>query len=115
VRTISLDPTGPVAIRADGDGLRRLFANLMRNPLVHTPDGTPIEISLETTEYWATIEVRDHGPGLAIVAAIVNAHGGTVDASNPPSGGALLTVCLPLRPGESSRERGIDQSGAGAT
>ena len=63
-REITLSPTGPVAIEADGDALRRVFANLLRNAIVHTPEGTPIEISLKTTEAWATIEVRDHGPGL---------------------------------------------------
>jgi two-component system OmpR family sensor kinase len=126
-RAISLTPTGPVAIEADGDALRRVFANLLRNAVVHTPGGTPIEIYLELTDAWATVSVRDHGPGLppgdpnavferfwrdsasrgrddggaglglAIVAAVVNAHGGTVDASNPTAGGALLIVRLPLR------------------
>jgi two-component system OmpR family sensor kinase len=126
-REISLTPTGPVAIEGDGDALRRVFANLLRNAIVHTPDGTPIEISLEATEAQATVTVRDHGPGLpsgdpnavferfwrdsasrgrddggaglglAIVAAIVNAHGGTVEAADVPTGGALFTVRLPLR------------------
>ncbi|MFT3865295.1 MAG: HAMP domain-containing sensor histidine kinase [Solirubrobacterales bacterium] len=125
-REISLNPTGPVAIEADGDALRRVFANLLRNAVVHTPEGTPIEITLETTEAWATIKIRDHGPGLppgdpnavferfwrdsssrgrddggaglglAIVNGLVNSHGGRVDASNPPGGGALFTVRLPL-------------------
>jgi two-component system OmpR family sensor kinase len=126
-RAISLNPTGPVATWADGDALRRVFANLLRNAVVHTPAGTPIELTLERTEAWATVQVRDHGPGLppgepnavferfwrdgesrgrddggaglglAIVAALVNAHGGTVDASNPAGGGALFTVRLPLQ------------------
>ncbi len=127
-RQISLNPTGPVALEADGDALRRVFANLLRNAVVHTPAGTPVELSLATTEAWATVEVRDHGPGLppgdpnavferfwrdsssrgrddggaglglAIVAAIVSAHGGTVDAANATGGGALFTVRLPLSP-----------------
>jgi two-component system OmpR family sensor kinase len=126
-RRISLSPTGPVAIEADGDALRRVFANLLRNAIVHTPEGTPVEITLEKTEAWATVKVRDHGPGLppgdpnavferfwrdsssrgrddggaglglAIVAALVSAHGGRVDAENPAGGGALFTVQLPLR------------------
>jgi two-component system OmpR family sensor kinase len=125
-RKISLTPTGPVAIEADGDAMRRVFANLLRNAVVHTPEGTPIELSLETTEARAIIKIRDHGPGLppgdpnavferfwrdsdsrgrddggaglglAIVTALVGAHGGTVDASNPSGGGALFTVRLPL-------------------
>jgi two-component system OmpR family sensor kinase len=125
-REIALTPTGPVALEADGDAMRRVFANLLRNAIVHTPAGTPIEISLEATDAWAAVGVRDHGPGLppgdpnavferfwrdsasrgrddggaglglAIVAALVNAHGGTVEASNLPDGGALFTVRLPL-------------------
>jgi two-component system OmpR family sensor kinase len=126
-REITLTPTGPVALEADGDALRRVFANLLRNAVVHTPEGTPIEISLTTTEAWAKISVRDHGEGLpagdpnavferfwrdsesrgrddggaglglAIVSGLVAAHGGTVDASKPPGGGAEFTVRLPLR------------------
>jgi two-component system OmpR family sensor kinase len=125
-REISLTSRGPVAARGDGDALRRVFANLLRNAIVHTPDGTPIEISLEATDTWATVRVRDHGPGLppgnpdavferfwrdsasrgrddggaglglAIVAALVGAHGGSVEASNPADGGARFTVRLPL-------------------
>jgi two-component system OmpR family sensor kinase len=126
-RQISLNPTGPVAIEADGDALRRVFANLLRNAVVHTPEGTPIELTLEKTAAWATVKVQDHGPGLppgdpnavferfwrdseargrddggaglglAIAAALVNAHGGRVEAENPAGGGALFTVHLPLR------------------
>jgi two-component system OmpR family sensor kinase len=126
-RQITLSPTGPVAIEAGGDALRRVFANLLRNAIVHTPEGTPIELALESTESSATVRVRDHGPGLppgdpnaaferfwrdsaargrddggaglglAIVAALVNAHGGRVEAENAADGGALFTVWLPLR------------------
>ena len=35
------------------------------------------------------------GLGLAIVAAIVDAHGGRVSAANAPGGGAVFTVVLP--------------------
>ena len=37
----------------------------MRNALVHTPPGTPIEVSVATRNGDATLAVRDHGPGPA--------------------------------------------------
>jgi two-component system, OmpR family, sensor kinase len=35
------------------------------------------------------------GLGLAIVEAIVRAHGGTAEAANSAAGGAVVTLCLP--------------------
>jgi two-component system sensor histidine kinase ChvG len=42
---------------------------------------------------------RHSGLGLAIVRAIVEGYGGSVEAANVPSGGAVLTVRLPREPG----------------
>jgi signal transduction histidine kinase len=42
---------------------------------------------------------RHTGLGLSIVKAIVENEGGTVRASNRPSGGACFEVRLPLAPG----------------
>jgi two-component system OmpR family sensor kinase len=109
----------------DTDQLRQVLGNLLRNAFVHTPDGTPIEVSLDRQNGDVRLEVRDHGPGLptgdadalferfwrseggrergkggaglglAIVAAIVDAHGGRVRATNADGGGASFVVTLP--------------------
>ena len=130
-REISLSDDGPLLVLGDPDRLRQLLANLIRNAIIHTPPGTPIELTLGREAGSAWIEVRDHGPGLpeaagdqvferfwraeggrsrgrggaglglAIVRAIVIAHGGRVTAANAPSGGAVFRVELPLvQPGQ---------------
>ena len=126
-RTIELDDDGTVEVLGDRDELRKVIANLMRNALVHTPAGTPIDVRVAGSNGDALLEVRDHGPGLppgdpaelferfwragpgrergpggaglglAIVAAIVAAHGGSVSASNADGGGASFLVRLPAR------------------
>lgn len=101
----------------------------MRNAVVHTPQGTPIEVSVGTSNDDATLTVRDHGPGLptdnpselfhrfwradpgrgrgragaglglAIVASVAAAHGGRAAASDAEDGGARFEIVLPLRAG----------------
>lgn len=115
----------PAAVSGDAHQLRQVLANLLRNALVHTPPGTPVELGLDRRDGRVRLEVRDHGPGLpgedpqalferfwraetgrergkggaglglAIVAAIVDHHGGRVSAANAPEGGAVFSVELP--------------------
>jgi two-component system, OmpR family, sensor kinase len=124
-RDIDLELDGTAPVSGEPDRLRQVLANLLRNALVHTPAGTPIEVSVTHVGDRARLEVRDHGPGLptdhpehlferfwraeggrergrggaglglAIVAAIVDAHGGEVSAGNAPDGGARFVVALP--------------------
>ena len=91
-----------------------------------TPAGTPVEITTTVEDGHVEVEVRDHGQGLpsedpqaifgrfwrseggrtrgrsgaglglAIVAAIVEAHDGTVRAADAAGGGASFVVRLPL-------------------
>jgi two-component system, OmpR family, sensor kinase len=124
-RTITLETDGPALVLGDRDELRKVVSNLMRNALVHTPPGTPIEVRVDGSVDEAVLEVRDHGSGLpagnpselferfwpaepgrergpggaglglAIVSAIVAAHGGSVKAANADGGGASFVVRLP--------------------
>ncbi|MDO9409096.1 cell wall metabolism sensor histidine kinase WalK [Patulibacter sp.] len=126
-RTITPTGTGEAIVHGDDGQLRQVLTNLVRNALVHTPAGTPVEITTTVEGGHVEIEVRDHGQGLpsedpqaifgrfwrseggrtrgksgaglglAIVAAIVEAHDGTVRAGTAPGGGASFVVRLPLR------------------
>ena len=124
-REVTVTIAGEHVVTGDPSQLRQVLANLMRNALTHTPAGSPIELRVSGGDAIVTIEVRDHGPGLpegeqenvfgrfwrsetgrergkagaglglAIVAAIVEAHDGTVSAHNAPGGGAVFVVELP--------------------
>jgi two-component system OmpR family sensor kinase len=124
-RSIKLAAGPGTTVLGDAHQLRQVLANLMRNALVHTPAGTGIDVSVANGDGRVRLVVRDHGPGLptddadalferfwraeggrergragaglglAIVAAIVDAHGGSVGAANAPDGGAVFSVELP--------------------
>jgi two-component system, OmpR family, sensor kinase len=125
-RSIALSVDGRAVVEGDAHQLRQVLGNLLRNALVHTPAGTAIEVGVEMDDASVRVDVRDHGPGLpagdpaalferfwraeggrergkagaglglAIVAAIVDAHGGTVSAADAVGGGAVFSVVLPV-------------------
>ena len=131
-RTIALQADLPIEVLGDRNQLRQVLANLLRNAIVHTPAGTPIEVAITARDDLASLAVRDHGRGLepgaetqvfkrfwrrgdsrhrdgpgaglglAIVAAIAKAHGGAVKAANASGGGAEFTVTLPAASGKPS-------------
>ena len=122
---MNLHSGGPVTVVADAALLHRVIANLLDNELKHLPAACTVSIRLAASEDSAILTVEDDGPGfsseislqmfeqrvkgrdskgrglgLAFVEAVVRAHGGSVTASNPPQGGALLTINWPRAAGE---------------
>ncbi len=64
-REITVTAGDRAVVLGDADQLRQLLANLMRNAVIHTPDGIPIELSCGVGDRGrGQIIVRDHGPGL---------------------------------------------------
>ncbi|HEX4036209.1 MAG TPA: HAMP domain-containing sensor histidine kinase [Solirubrobacteraceae bacterium] len=120
--TIELD-IRPTPLLGARDDLQRVATNLIENALRHTPPGTRVTASTRVlADGGAELVVADDGPGidpearatlferfvrgagdrggsfglgLAIVAAVAQAHGGTVAVDTSPHGGARFTVRLP--------------------
>jgi len=105
----------------DFDRLRmeQVVENVLKNALFASPSGSPIVVTCERERDGLLIRVRDHGAGFApgeeqavfepfrttrvqgtglgltIARRIVEAHGGTIAASNAADGGAIVEVRLP--------------------
>jgi signal transduction histidine kinase len=118
--SIHFAKAGPVIIRADRALIHRMISNLFDNELAHLRPGCKVNIELRRASS-VTLTVEDNGPGfpaeildevfqrntkgdnsrghglgLAFVEAVVRAHGGTVSASNPATGGARIRIDLPV-------------------
>jgi two-component system, OmpR family, sensor kinase len=121
---VVLEATRPVEVLGDELRLRQVVDNLLTNVREHTPPGTTATVRVRLDGTDAVLSVGDDGPGLteeerrriferffradpsrsrehggaglglAIVDAIVRAHGGTVGVGASPSGGAAFTVRL---------------------
>jgi len=75
-RTIELSvaPGAAFLVIGDEQRLRQVIGNLMSNALTHTPDGTPIEVSISSGVLdpragdptpAVVLDVTDHGPGMS--------------------------------------------------
>ena len=115
---------GPeVCVSADRNRMRQVVANLLDNAIKYTPSGGRAEVRAAREGAEAVLTVTDTGAGippgelpriwerlyrgdasrserglglgLSLVRAIVEAHGGRVEATSTPGQGSIFTVRLP--------------------
>jgi signal transduction histidine kinase/heme-degrading monooxygenase HmoA len=122
-RFVSRIPERAILLRGDVDRLQQVFSNIVNNAFKYTPPEGMVTLSLAVDGEFAAITVEDEGEGiapdrlprifeifqratttgaglgvgLAVVKALVIAHGGSVTAASEGVGrGATITVRLPL-------------------
>lgn len=117
--------SSPLPVRGDGGQLRMVLENLLDNAIKFTPEGGEVSFDVERSGEWADVTVADsgigipeedlprlfdrfhrgrnassysgNGLGLAIVKAIVEGHGGSVEAERTARGSRFV-VRLPAVP-----------------
>ena len=125
--TTECEPSLPI-VDADPDALERVLTNLISNAIKYSPSGSTVRVGARALAGGVAIEVADAGRGipaevvhrvfepyyrvpdaagvargtgigLAVVKALVEAHGGTVRVDSAPAIGTRVTVVLPAPDG----------------
>jgi signal transduction histidine kinase len=127
-RSWQLGPVTHATVLADRDRLAMALDALVENAIAHTTAGDPIEVSAREADGQVVLTVADSGSGiaaadlprifhrfarasgqrnreaggfglgLAITAAIMKAHHGSVRVHSTPGQGSVFELVLPLRP-----------------
>ena len=122
--TLSLDLSrDPIRVLGSELELHQVFLNIINNAYDALKDQGPaarVEIKSTAAEGWASVVIADNGPGmrnpkqvfdhfyttkpvgqgtglgLSICYAVVQQHGGHIEADNAPEGGARFVIKLPI-------------------
>lgn len=124
-RKIDLQAAGDILIAGRSELLRSAVENVIRNAILHTPEGSAVSITLGVAEPGqVTVSVADGGPGvpddeleslfepffrgrrgdktrgyglgLSIARHAIEAHGGQMGAKNMEGGGLCISMHLPI-------------------
>jgi signal transduction histidine kinase len=124
--SLATESTFAAAVTVDIRRMDRVIANLLYNAIKYTPSGGSIRITMSGNASTIEVLVADSGSGiepddlpylfdryfkneksrssassgsglgLAISKEIVEMHGGQISALNPPEGGGVFRIVLPL-------------------
>jgi signal transduction histidine kinase len=127
-RTITIEGTLPIQVRADRDSLKQVLINLIDNAMNYSDPDTLIVVKIEQTADQAFVQVSDQGLGiplqqqtriferfyrvdearsrstggsglgLAIVKTLVEGMGGSVTVRSRLGEGSIFTITLPTQP-----------------
>jgi len=113
---------GPCFIEANASRINQVVSNILSNSIKYSPEGTVIQVSMETTEKYYRVFIKDQGMGipqesipriferfyrvdkararamggtglgLAIVKEIMEEHGGRVHVTSQFGGGTTMVL-----------------------
>lgn len=131
-RDIRLDvPVNVPTLRCDAPLAVQALSNVLHNAIVHTSPRGRVEVSVAPSGAFVEVRVRDRGPGLptddpavvferfyrerpnqsggvglglSIAKGFLEAQGGSISASNHPSGGAEFLLRIPAAVGKGAND-----------
>jgi signal transduction histidine kinase len=125
-RTVVQEGEADVLVTGQADLLGRAIENVVRNAIKHSPEGGEVQLQLRTQPDARQLYIRvldrgpgvsqadletifqpffrssnasteGHGLGLAIAQHVIQAHGGSIKATNRAGGGLCVEMILPVK------------------